>query len=192
MRRDFLKSLGIEDKEVIDKIMDENSSDIGKAKGELQTFKDKVAELEGQITVKNGEIANLQKSVGDVETLNERIRQLETDKSNLTTELNTKMSQLQKTHAIEGGVRDAKAKNVKAVMALLDMEKITFNDGKLEGLEDQLKTLTEGADTAFLFGTQNPPNPKGLNPSEPPNPNNNPPTAQTLSQAIAKHLSGGK
>ena len=192
MKREFLKSLGIEDKEVIDKIMDENSSDIGKAKGELQTFKDKVAELEGQITVKNGEIANLQKSVGDVETLNERIRQLETDKSNLTTELNTKMSQLQKTHAIEGGVRDAKAKNVKAVMALLDMEKITFNDGKLEGLEDQLKTLTEGADTAFLFGTQAPPNPKGLNPSDPPNPNNNPPTARTLSQAIAKHLSGGK
>ena len=42
MKRDFLKNLGIEDKDIIDKIMDENSSDIGKAKGELQTYKDKV------------------------------------------------------------------------------------------------------------------------------------------------------
>lgn len=192
MRREFLKSLGIEDKDIIDKIMDENSSDIGKAKSELQTYKDKVTELEGQISDKDGEITKLTKLVGNADALNEKIRQLETDKTNLTNELNTKVTQLQKTHAIEGGVRDAKAKNVKAVMALLDMEKITFTDGKLEGLDEQIKTLTEGEDTSFLFGKQAPPNPTGLTPADPTNQNNNPPAATTLAQAVAKHLGGGK
>ena len=37
MKRKFLEDLGLEDKDTIDKILDENSSDIGKAKGELET-----------------------------------------------------------------------------------------------------------------------------------------------------------
>lgn len=187
MKREFLKSLGIEDKDIIDKIMDENSSDIGKAKGELQTYKDKVADLEGQIVTKDTEIQKLQKSVGDTEALNTKITQLESDKTNLQNELTNKVSQIQKTHAIEGGIRDAKAKNVKAVMALLDTEKITFNDGKLEGLAEQLETLTKGEDTSFLFGdTVNPP--AGTNPQNPPSNPNNPPTSITFAEAIAKSL----
>lgn len=187
MKREFLKQLGIEDKDVIDKIMDENSADIGKAKGELQTYKDKVTELEGKLTAKDTEIQTLQKSVGDTEALNAKITQLETDKTNLETELNTKVSQIQKTHAIEGGIRDAKAKNVKAVMALIDAEKITFNDGKLEGLAEQLETLTKGEDTSFLFGdTVNAPT--GTNPQNPPSNGNNPPTSMSFAEAIAKSL----
>ena len=103
MKRDFLKNLGIEDKDIIDKILDENSADIGKAKGELQTYKDKVTELEGKITTKDGEIATLQKKVGDTDALNAQIAQLTTDKTNLTNELNTKVNKIQKDHAIEGG-----------------------------------------------------------------------------------------
>ncbi len=187
MKREFLKQLGIEDKDVIDKIMDENSSDIGKAKGELQTYKDKVTELEGQITAKDTEIQKLQKSVGDTNTLNEKITQLETDKTNLQNELNNKVSQIQKTHAIEGGIRDAKAKNVKAVMALLDTEKITFNDGKLEGLAEQLETLTKGEDTSFLFGDAVN-SPAGTNLQNPPSNNNNPPTSMSFTEVIGKAL----
>ena len=67
MKRDFLKNLGIEDNDVISKILDENSADIGRAKGELQTYKDKVTDLEGQVKTKDGEIANLQKKVGDTD-----------------------------------------------------------------------------------------------------------------------------
>lgn len=187
MKREFLKSLGIEDKDVIDKIMDENSSDIGKAKGELQTYKDKVADLEGQIATKDTEIKNLQKSVGDVDTLNQKITQLETDKTNLQNELNTKVNQIQKTHAIEGGIRDAKAKNVKAVMALLDTEKITFNDGKLEGLAEQLENLTKDENTSFLFGDAVN-SPSGTNPQNPPSNGNNPPTSMSFAEAIGKAL----
>ena len=42
MTRDFLKSLGIEDKDLIDKILDQNSADIGKAKGEVEQYKTQI------------------------------------------------------------------------------------------------------------------------------------------------------
>lgn len=191
MKRDFLKSLGIEDKEIIDKILDENSADIGRAKGELETYKTKVTELEGQITTKDGEISSLKRQVGDADALNQKISQLESEKTTLTNELNTKVSQIQKTHAIENGVRDAKAKNTKAVMALLDMEKITFENGELSGLTEQLTTLKGGEDTSFLFGEAQSAPPSGTHFNNPPTGGNggNPPTAKTLAEAIAKSLS---
>lgn len=188
MKRDFLKNLGIEDKDIIDKILDENSSDIGRAKGELETYKNKVTELEGQVSAKDSEIATLKTQTGNVDALNQKITQLETDKTNLTNELNTKVSQIQKTHAIENGVRDAKAKNVKAVMALLDMEKITFNEDKLEGLSDQLTALQSGESTSFLFG-EVVHAPSGTNPS---NPNTSTggsaPTGKSFAEAVASAL----
>jgi chromosome segregation ATPase len=188
MKRDFLKTLGIEDKDIIDKIMDENSADIGKAKGELQTYKDKVTELEGQIATKDGEIADLQKKVGDTDALNQQIAQLTTDKTNLTNDLNTKISEIQKTHAIEGGVRDAKARNIKAVLAQLDMTKITYENGELAGLTEQLEALKTGEDTSFLFGDAQAA-PAGTHISNPPTGGGmNPPTSKTLSEAIGKAL----
>ena len=193
MKRDFLKNLGIEDKDIIDKIMDENSADIGRAKGELQTYKDKVTELEGQLTAKDSEISTLTKKVGDVDTLNQRITQLETDKTNLTTELNTKVSQIQKAHAIEGKIRDAKGKNVKAIMALLDVEKITYENGELGGIDDQLTALASAEDSSMLFGdTQTPP--AGTHVNNPPSggQGGNPPTSKTLAEAIAKVVNTNK
>lgn len=187
MRRDFLKSLGIEDKDVIDKILDENSSDIGRAKGELQTYKDKVTELEGEIKTKDGKIAELEKATGDVTELNQKITQLEADKTKLQGDLDTKVTELQKNHAMENGVRDAKAKNVKAVMALLDKTKITYTDGKLEGLSEQLKTLVEDEATSFLFGEAQSGNPSGTHPGNPSGGTNTPP-AKSFSEAIANAL----
>ena len=47
-------------------------------------------------------------------------------------------------------LRDAKAKDLDIVFGLLDKTKLTIGeDGKLDGLEDQLKTLTESK--GFLF-----------------------------------------
>lgn len=188
MKRDFLKSLGIEDKDVIDKILDENSADIGRAKGELDTYKTKVTNLENEIESKKTEVATLTKQVGDTTALNEKITQLETDKTNLTNELNNKVSQIQKSHAVETGIRDAKAKNIKAVMALLDMEKITYENNELGGLTEQLEALKTGEDTSFLFGESQTPAPSGTAPNNPNNNAGNPPTAKTFAEAIAKSL----
>lgn len=189
MRRDFLKQLGIEDKDIIDKILDENSSDIGKAKGELETYKTKVTDLEKDIADKDTKIADLTKVTEEVTTLREKVTTLENEKTQLSNDLNTKVTALQKTHAIENGVRNAKAKNLKAVMALLDLEKIKYTDGKLEGLDSQLETLTKGEDTSFLFGETPTSAPFGTRPNSPnTSGNNNPPTSMSFGEAIAKAI----
>lgn len=190
MRREFLKNLGIEDKDIIDKILDENSADIGRAKGELDTYKTKVTDLENDVKTKENEIATLKTQVGDTATLNQKISQLETDKTNLTNELNTKVNQIQKEHAIEGAIRDAKGKNIKAIKALLDYEKITYENSELAGIADQLETLASAEDSSMLFGDAKAPAPAGTHLNNPPSGGNggNPPTSKTFAEAVSKAL----
>lgn len=194
MKRDFLKNLGIEDKELIDKILDENSADIGRAKGELETYKTQVSDLQKQLSAKDNELTTLQEKANQVDGLTEQVNKLTADKTQLTNDLNTKVSALQKSYAIESGLRDAKAKNVKAVMALLDMDKISYADGELSGLSEQLETLQKGEDTSFLFTNgDNHQAPSGTNVNNPPaNGGNNPPTTNGLAGAIAKALGANK
>ena len=197
MRREFLKDLGIEDKELINKILDENSADIGRAKGDVDDLKSQISQLQSQLDKKTSEYDNLKESTKDYNILNEKINKLELDKSTLATEkaqlqvdLDTKVSEIQKTHAIENSVRDANAKNIKAVMALLDMEKISFEEGELKGVTEQLEALTNGEDTKFLFGSNTPVKLTGAEPNNPPSGGNGgtPPTSQNLAEAIKKAL----
>lgn len=182
MKRDFLKNLGIEDKDLIDKILDENSSDIGRAKGELDSYKEKITNLENDLKTKTDRITELEKSNVDIQALQDKITQLETDNGTLKGELDTKVAALLKNHAIENGVRDAKAKNVKAVMALLDLEKVTFTDGKLEGLSEQLESLTQNE--SYLFGDSHHV-PVGTNPARPDAKGGTPATNKSFADAIA-------
>ena len=174
MKSEFLKNLGITEQSVIDQIMAENGRDVEKVRTDLNAARQQVTDL--------------QKKVGDTDTLNQQIAQLTTDKTNLETRLNTEVAQIQKTHAIESGVRDAKAKNLKAVMAQLDMEKITYENGELKGLTEQLDALKTGEDTSFLFGEVQSA-PAGTHVSTPPaNGGMNPPTSKTFAEAVAKQL----
>ena len=187
MKRDFLKGLGIEDKEIVDKILDENSADIGRAKGELDTWKSKVTNLENDIKTKDDTIADLQSKANTIEGLNQKISQLETDKANLTTELDTKVSQLQKGYAIEGAIRDAKGKNVKAIRAFLDENKITWENGELGGISEQLEALAGAEDSSMLFGeTQT--TPSGTSPASPNGDGKGKTTTANFADAIAQAL----
>lgn len=188
MKTDFLKNLGITEQSIIDQIMAENGRDVNAAKSDLNTYKQKVTDLEGQITAKDNEIATLNTKVGEVETLRTENAQLKTDKTNLTNELNTKVSEIKKTHAIESGVRDAKARNIKAVIAQLDMSKITYENDTLGGLAEQLEALKTGEDTSFLFGEAKSA-PAGTHVHTPPANGGNPQTSKSFNEAIAKALS---
>ena len=195
MKRDFLKDLGIEDKALIDKILDENSKDIGRAKGDIEDLENQITRLQKDLEKKTSELDSLKESTKDYSELSERITKLDADnaqliadKKQLEVDLDLKVSQILKNHAIENGVRDAKAKNVKAVMALLDVEKITYTDGKLDGLQTQLDTLMSDENSSFMFG-ETKPILSGTTPSNPLSHNGGtPPTSKTLSEAILNSL----
>ena len=188
MKTEFLKNLGITEQSVIDQIMAENGRDINAAKSELNTYKQQVTELQGKVTEKDNEIATLTTKVGEVETLRNENAQLKTDKTNLTTELNTKVTEIKKEYAIENSVRDSKARNIKAVIALLDRSKITYENDELGGVTEQLETLKAGEDTSFLFGEAQA-TPAGTHVHTPPANGGKPQTSTSFAEAVAKAIS---
>ena len=193
MNTEFLKNLGIVDQSVIDAIFAENGKDINKVKGNTEQLTAQVAELQNQLNERDSQLKELKKSAKDNEELTVKITELETANQNAVTEYQNKIAAITKAHAIESGVRDAKAKNVKAVMALLDMDKITFTDNKLAGLNEQLESLRNGEDTNFLFNAETKPLPAGTSMTTPPVSNGgNPPTAKTLGEAIAAKFNSNK
>ena len=67
-----------------------------------------------------------------------------------------KLEAMQFDFALEKGIGAAKPRNAKAVMALIDRDKLKFAGGELIGLDKQLDDLKKGEDTAFLFAEQEP------------------------------------
>lgn len=155
MKRKFLEDLGLE-KEVIDKILDENSADIGKAKGEVDSITSERDKLKTDLADRDKQLETLKNSTGDVEAMKKQIADLQAENKTKDETHAAEMKQLKVDAAVSAALSAAKAKNEKAVKALLelDSEKIELlDDGSIKGLDDQIKKLTESDDTKFLFDT---------------------------------------
>ena len=169
MKRKFLEDKGLS-KEVIDDILDENSKDIGKVKAEvddlkneLETAKKDKEGLETQINETKATLSKLQKSKGDVESLQNEIKNLQTKNQELSDKHNSEMKALKIDIAVEKALSSAKAKNIKAVKALLnDLDKAELqDDGTVKGLDEQIKNLVKSDDSKFLFESESKPKFKG-------------------------------
>ena len=163
MKRKFLEDLlkgklndENEMKDLVDNILDEHSTSVGKLKGELETANTKISTLEAEnktlkddVKDRDGQLEGLKNSTEDVAGLKKTIEDLQnTNKTNDENHKN-EMNELKKSFAIE------KAKNVIAVKALLDLDKVELNeDGTLKGLSEQIDSLTKDEGTKFLFDTE--------------------------------------
>lgn len=149
MNREFLKGLGLED-EAIDKIMAEHGKSINSTKQDLETVTTERDNLKTELKNRDTQLENLSKQVKDNEALTAEINRLKEENKTATQELQTKLEKQAFDFALESALRDAKAKNPKAVKALLDSESIKLVDGKLVGLDEQLKSLKESDDYLFV------------------------------------------
>lgn len=143
MKREEIKAIieGITP-EQLDKIMAINGSDIEKAKGDLATYKQQVENLNSQIADRDSQLKELKDSNKDNEKLQAKIEALEKANADSKTEYEKQIEAIKRDNENELKIRDAKAKNVKAVKALLNDE---------SPIEDQLKALREDESTSFLF-----------------------------------------
>lgn len=171
MKRKFLEDLGLE-KEVIDKILDENSTDIGKAKGSLETIKTERDKLKNDLADRDKQLEILKNSTGDVESMKKQIADLQSENKKKDNDHATELKKLKVDTAVTAALTGAKAKNAKAVKALLelDLDKIELlDDGTIKGLDKQLKQLQEDEDSKFLFDVESDDknsNFKGVKPGE--------------------------
>lgn len=116
---------------------------------ELKQAKDQVKERDSQLET-------LRKSVGDSEELKKQIEALQNDNKTKDEAHAAEIKQIKIDAAVDKALADAKAKNPKAVKALLDLAKAEISDdGTIKGLDAQIKTLSEAEDSKFLFDTDN-------------------------------------
>jgi len=150
--KELLKKAGIEEEKV-----DGVIADINKELPKYFIPKDKyneVAEakkkLETDLAARDTQLEELKKAAGTSEELKKQIEALQADNKKAGEEWQAKLAQMQLDFAIERALAAAKAKNAKAVKALLDMEKVKLDGEQLLGLEDQLKALQQS--DPYLFG----------------------------------------
>ena len=106
--------------------------------------------LEADLAARDAQLEELKKAAGTSEELKKQIEQLQDENKKADEAWQTKLAQMQLDFALERALTAAKAKNAKAVKALLDMEKVKLDGDKLLGLEDQLKTIQQS--DPYLFG----------------------------------------
>ena len=150
--KELLKKAGIEEAK-----LDGVIADIGKELPLYFVPKDKyneVAEakkkLEKDIQDRDQQLEDLKKAAGSNEELKKQIEALQAENKKAAEEWQAKVAQMQLDFAIEKALTAAKAKNTKAVKALLDLEKVKLDGDKLLGLDDQLKELQKS--DPYLFG----------------------------------------
>lgn len=143
MTRKQLEELGLS-KEQTDKIMEINGADIENAKGELKekvkTLEKDKEELSKQIADRDGQLDTLKTSAGDNEELTKQIAALQTANQTAKDDYEKQMNQMKVDFAVEKALSGAKAKNVKAVMALLDLTDAKLQeDGTVKGLSTPIE-----------------------------------------------------
>ena len=95
------------------------------------------------------QLKDLQKNNADVDALNKLVEQLQLSNKELEENHSKEMYNLQFDFALESALNNAKCKNNKALKALLDMNSIKYQEGKLEGLNTQIEALQK--DASYLF-----------------------------------------
>lgn len=174
MKRKFLEDMGLE-KEQVDKILDENSQDIGKAKGDsdkiqkdLDAANAEVESLKGQISDRDKQLETLKNSTGDVEAMKQQIATLQADNKAKDEAHAAEIKKMKVDAAVEAALTSSGAINAKAVVPFLkDLDKAELaDDGTVKGLAEQIEALTKADDTKFLFTAKKQTQVKGAKPGE--------------------------
>lgn len=146
------------------------SDEIGKgfvSRADFNAANEAKKTLEGQIAERDKQIKSFEKLAGDNEQLKTQLSQAQEANKTAKAEYDSKLKKIMLDSRVETALLAAKAKNTKAVRALLDESKISLDGENVLGLNEQLEALKK--DASYLFGetqSQNPPPPAGGEPAK--------------------------
>ena len=192
MKREFIKGLLGEaaTKEIIDAIMEENGKDIEAEKAKTTLLQTQLDAANVTVKERDKQLDNLKNSTGDVEQLKSQIEQLQNDNKIAKDNFEKELNNIKIDSAIERALVIAKAKNVKAVKALLDLNDAKLNDdGSIDDLDKKIAELQKNEDYLFEKVEQKL---KGTNPSSSdpnPSPSGNKSDAEKTYQDWVNELS---
>jgi hypothetical protein len=152
MKREDLKVLELAD-EVIDQIMKLHGKDVEAHKAQLTEAEKQATSLQGQLDEATKAIEGFKEL--DVDGIRAAADEWKAKAEQAKTEAAAEIEKLKFDHALEGALTEAKAKNPKAVKALLNFENLKLAEGgKIVDLDDQLKVIKEEND--YLFESEQP------------------------------------
>ena len=154
MIQEILKNNGLNEDQITNILNSMKESKVYTTKHEniderYNKLKTQKTELETQIKERDTQLADLSKNNKDNESLLNQIKDLQALNKQTTTDYENKINQIQFDYALEGALTNAKSKNNKALKALLNMDSIKYQEGKFEGLQEQIEALQK--DASYLF-----------------------------------------
>ena len=153
MKRDFLEALGL-DKETVDKVLDENSKDIGREKQKLDQVKADLATAQEQLAQRDKDIEELKKSAGDVDGIKQQLADLQAKYTTETEQYQKQIADRDYADAVNRAIADKGVKfsskaAEKAFIADLTANRLTVKEGALDGFEAYLKAQKDSDPTAI-------------------------------------------
>ena len=147
MNKKDLLDLGL-DEDAVQKIIIMHGKDIEKHKADFEARDNEAKALAAQLEEAGQTIESFKAM--DVDAIKAAAEEWKSKAELAQQEAEQKITAVKFDHALQDALREAKARNPKAVKALLDLEKIKLSDeGGLEGLEEQLTAVK--TDNDFLF-----------------------------------------
>lgn len=153
----ILKDAGIEVNEDQLKKVNEAVKENYKTVNDWQKQVDKAESLQSSLdeTKKSLETTteSLKKLEGvDAEALNKQIEDLNKKLKDQEAEYNSKIADRDFNDLVTAAISNAKGRNSKAIMALLDMDSLKASKNQKEDIDKALKDLSEAEDSKMLFG----------------------------------------
>lgn len=118
-------------------------------KERFDAVNDEKKDLKSQLDDRDRQLSTLQKQAKGNEDLQDAIEQLKKENKKVSEDYQKKLFNF----ALESALRDAKAKNIKAVKANLNVDGLELSDDKVIGLDEQLAALKES--DGYLFEAEN-------------------------------------
>ena len=149
MKREDLKELGLNDDQIA-AVMIAYGKEVNPLKEQVDSLTSERDSLKQQVSDRDGQLDDLRKNAGKNEELEATIKQLQDDNKAAAAKYQNDLAAKEKGFKIEGALRDAKARNVKAVLSLIDTNKVSVQkDGTLDGLTDQIAAVKQS--DSYLF-----------------------------------------
>ena len=158
MTQKQLEDLGLS-KEQAESVLKINEDDVENAKSvspvEVKNLQKEVSGLKEQVSERDRQLEELKETAGNNETLTKQIAELQEENKTARESHESEMNQLKIDFAVEKALTGAKAKNIQAVKALIDLTDAKLDkEGNVKGLQEQIDKLAAAEDTSFLFDQQ--------------------------------------
>lgn len=157
LKREMLVDAGIEDKAVLDNIMQAYGAGIEnakvQAKSELQAENDS---LKQQLEQQSQAIKDLQGKEGASEESKQQLADLQAQFDQYKTDSETKLAQVTKTNAVALALKDVGAYNSEDLMKFIDLDKIELGEDGKPVLEETINSLKESSPYLFLGEDEQP------------------------------------